>query len=118
MSSIYTYAQDTDLPYIKGIINRAHTDAPMFVTFFRYSIVFWPESVLRLMGNLVQYRRKLCTTEHTTICHCKNLLTIPITVHETGGFFAGLENVPDLVADLRGIRTYWGAQGINATVRK
>ncbi|RYP41967.1 hypothetical protein DL767_000598 [Monosporascus sp. MG133] len=95
ISSIYTYAQDTDLPYIKGIINRAHTDAPMFVTFFRYSIGFWPESVLRLMGNLVQYR-----------------------LHETGGFFAGLENVPDLVADLREIRTYWGAQGIDATVKE
>jgi hypothetical protein len=67
ISSIYTYAQDTDLPYIKGIVNRAHTDAPMFVTFFKYSIGFWPESVLRLMGNLVQYRSKLWPTEHTTI---------------------------------------------------
>lgn len=58
MSSIYTYAQDTDLPYVKGLIDRAHTDAPMFVSFFRYSIGFWPESIARMMGNLVQYRRE------------------------------------------------------------
>jgi len=37
------------------------------------------------------------------------ILTLPVTVYETGGFFAGLENVPALVADLREIRTYWGA---------
>ncbi|KAM3448620.1 hypothetical protein MY3296_007653 [Beauveria thailandica] len=84
LSQIYTYAQDTDLPYVKGLINRAHTDAPMFVTFFRYSIGFWPKEVLRIMGNLVQYR-----------------------LHETGGFFAGLENAPAFIGDLRDIRDYW-----------
>lgn len=59
MSSIWVYAQDADLPYVEWIISRAHTDAPMFVTFFRYSIGFWPYEILRLMGNLVQYRGEL-----------------------------------------------------------
>ncbi|KAI9151324.1 epoxide hydrolase 1 [Paramyrothecium foliicola] len=84
MSSIYVYAQDTDLPYVKYVLDRARTDAPMFVTFFRYSIGFWPEQILRILGNLVQYR-----------------------LHETGGFFAGLENPPAFVNDLRDIGDHW-----------
>lgn len=84
MYAIYTYAQDENLPYIEGIIRRAKTDAPMYVTYFQYAIGFWPQEVLRLMGNLVMYR-----------------------LHESGVFFAGLENPPALAGDLREIATDW-----------
>jgi hypothetical protein len=61
MSSIYTYAQDPSV--LETGIRRAKTDAPMLVTFFRYSIGFWPEVVLQTMGNLVMYRRESCPYE-------------------------------------------------------
>ncbi|KAL8746067.1 MAG: hypothetical protein Q9184_007794 [Pyrenodesmia sp. 2 TL-2023] len=84
MPSVYIYAQEPQFPYIEGIYRRARTDAPMLVSYFKYVIGFWPEDVLRMMGNLVSYRN-----------------------HEFGGFFAGLENPPDLVDDLREIRDHW-----------
>ncbi|KAL8895052.1 MAG: hypothetical protein Q9192_003876 [Flavoplaca navasiana] len=84
MPSVYTYAQEPQFPYKEGIYRRARTDAPMLVSYFKYVIGFWPEDVLRMMGNLVSYRN-----------------------HEFGGFFAGLENPPALVDDLREIRNYW-----------
>ncbi|KAL8903856.1 MAG: hypothetical protein Q9207_003654 [Kuettlingeria erythrocarpa] len=84
MPSVYIYAQEPQFPYREGIYRRARTDAPMLVSYFKYVIGFWPEDVLRMMGNLVSYRN-----------------------HEFGGFFAGLENPPDLVDDLREIGDYW-----------
>ncbi|KAL9032751.1 MAG: hypothetical protein Q9180_006325 [Flavoplaca navasiana] len=58
MPSVYTYAQEPQFPYKEGIYRRARTDAPMLVSYFKYVIGFWPEDVLRMMGNLVSYRSK------------------------------------------------------------
>ncbi|KAL8983572.1 MAG: hypothetical protein Q9205_002231 [Flavoplaca limonia] len=84
MPSVFMYAQDPELPFKEGIYRKARTDAPMLVSLFKYTVGFWPEDVLRMMGNLVMFRN-----------------------HEFGGFFAGLENPPALVDDLREIGTYW-----------
>lgn len=105
MPSVYTYAQDPELPYREGIYRRARTDAPILVSYFKYVIGFWPEDVLRMMGNLVMYRSKLCQSQQIPY-RLAYSLTNQID-HEFGGFFAGLENPPDLVGDLREIRTYW-----------
>jgi hypothetical protein len=58
MPSVYMYAQDPELPFREGIYRRARTDAPMLVSFFKYTVGFWPEDVLRMMGNLVMYRSR------------------------------------------------------------
>lgn len=60
MPSVYTYAQEPQFPYKEGIYRRARTDAPMLVSYFRYVIGFWPEDVLRMMGNSVSYSSEFC----------------------------------------------------------
>jgi hypothetical protein len=53
LSSVYTYAQNSDkftAPYTK-----AKTDAPMLYTATKYNVAFWPEVLVETVGNLVQY---------------------------------------------------------------
>ncbi|KAL8881090.1 MAG: hypothetical protein Q9198_001634 [Flavoplaca austrocitrina] len=45
-----------ELPFKEGIYRKARTDAPMLVSLFKYTVGFWPEDVLRMMGNLERYR--------------------------------------------------------------
>lgn len=58
MPSVFMYAQDPELPFKEGIYRKARTDAPMLVSLFKYTVGFWPEDVLRMMGNLVMYRSR------------------------------------------------------------
>lgn len=106
MPSMYTYAQEPQFPYKEGIYRRARTDAPMLVSYFKYVIGFWPEDVLRMMGNLVSYRSQLWPKSIRLPCLLGDSQTNWID-HEFGGFFAGLENPPDVVDDLREIRNCW-----------
>ncbi|KAK4160395.1 putative epoxide hydrolase [Cladorrhinum sp. PSN259] len=81
-SSIYTYAQDPGA--WEANYRRARTDAPLLVSFFKYNVGFWPKEIMATIGNLTQYRN-----------------------HDFGGNFAGLDNPPALIDDLREIATYW-----------
>ncbi|KAK4641407.1 hypothetical protein QC761_502150 [Podospora bellae-mahoneyi] len=81
-SSIYIYAQDPGA--FERVPRRARTDAPLLVSFFKYNTAFWPREVIAMVGNLTEYRN-----------------------HDFGGTFAGLDNPPALIEDLREIGTDW-----------
>ena len=55
-SSVYTYAQDSNA--FEGVYRRARTDAPMYVSFFKYMVGFWPREIMEEVGNLVFYNSK------------------------------------------------------------
>ncbi|KAK3615042.1 hypothetical protein LTR56_026844 [Elasticomyces elasticus] len=82
VSSVYVYFQN---PHgFRTEYTKPATDAPMLFSAFGYNIGFWPRALVQKVGNLVSYRN-----------------------HEFGGHFAGLDNPPALIADLREIGEYW-----------
>ncbi|RDW85444.1 hypothetical protein BP5796_03769 [Coleophoma crateriformis] len=82
ISSLYIYAQN---PHAFATqYTKAHTNAPMLFSAFKYNVAFWPPALVEKVGNLVLYRN-----------------------HESGGHFPGLENPSALIEDLREIGTYW-----------
>ncbi|KAK4178933.1 putative epoxide hydrolase [Triangularia setosa] len=82
LSSIYIYAQDPGA--FEKVPRRARTDAPLLVSFFKYNTAFWPREVIATVGNMTEYKN-----------------------HDFGGTFAGLDNPPALIQDLREISRYW-----------
>ncbi|KAF2730317.1 alpha/beta-hydrolase [Polyplosphaeria fusca] len=82
ISSIYIYWQNPN--GFKSSYSKAHTDAPLLFSAFKYNIAFWPPALVQTIGNLVYYQN-----------------------HDFGGHFAGLDNPPALISDLREIGTYW-----------
>ncbi|KAL4903751.1 hypothetical protein BDW74DRAFT_155375 [Aspergillus multicolor] len=83
-SSVLTYAQNPN--GFASEYTKAHNDAPLLFSAFKYNVGFWPEALVAKVGNLVRYNN-----------------------HEAGGHFPGLDNPPALLADLREIATYWEA---------
>ncbi|KAJ7094243.1 Alpha/Beta hydrolase protein [Mycena crocata] len=76
LSALWIYAQNPD--GFPEEYTKAPTDAPMLFSQFEYNIGFWPEEYAGRVGNLVSYR-----------------------FHNFGGHFAGLDNPPALIADIR-----------------
>ncbi|KAJ7773965.1 Alpha/Beta hydrolase protein [Mycena metata] len=76
LSAVWIYAQNTD--GFPEDYTMAPTDAPMLFSQFGYNIGFWPQEYVALVGNLVSYK-----------------------FHTAGGHFAGLENPPALIEDIR-----------------
>ncbi|KAL7917530.1 Alpha/Beta hydrolase protein [Trichoderma austrokoningii] len=81
-SSVYIYYQNPN--GFKTSYTKAHTDAPLLFSAFKYNIAFWPQPLVAKVGNLVMYNN-----------------------HEFGGHFPGLDNPPALLHDLREIANYW-----------
>ncbi|KAF7591418.1 hypothetical protein BBP40_001579 [Aspergillus hancockii] len=82
-SSILIYSQNPNA--LTTDYTKAHTDAPMLFSAFKYNVGFWPARLVEKVGNLVFYRN-----------------------HDFGGHFPGLDNPHGLLEDLREIGTYWG----------
>ncbi|KAJ7151956.1 Alpha/Beta hydrolase protein [Mycena filopes] len=82
LSAIWIYAQNTD--GFPEDYTMAPTDAPMLFSQFEYNIGFWPPQYVGLVGNLVSYK-----------------------FHDFGGHFAGLDNPPALIEDLREVGDYY-----------
>ncbi|KAF2811954.1 alpha/beta-hydrolase [Mytilinidion resinicola] len=82
VSSMYIYFQNPEA--LKTVYSKAQTDAPMLFSGFKYNPGFWPPALVAQVGNLVLYRN-----------------------HDFGGHFAGIDNPPALIKDLREIGTYW-----------
>jgi hypothetical protein len=82
----------------------ADTDAPMLFSAFQYNVGFWPPALLRRIGNLVFFRSKCLSNmlEQSSNTNVRSHID-----HEFGGHFAGLDNPPALVEDLREIGNYW-----------
>jgi hypothetical protein len=100
VSSIYIYYQNPN--GFKSAYTKAKTDAPMLFSAFKYNVGFWPPALVAQTGNLVFYNSMSLSSA------AKGLhLTNPCVDHDFGGHFAGLDNPPALMADLREIGKYW-----------
>jgi hypothetical protein len=54
LSSVYIYFQN---PHgFKTSYTKAHTDAPLLFSAFKYNVGFWPEPLVAKVGNLVMYK--------------------------------------------------------------
>ncbi|KAH8892959.1 alpha/beta-hydrolase [Thozetella sp. PMI_491] len=85
LSATYIYYDDPNgLIGVRTNYTRANTDAPLLFSQFKYNIFFTPPALVERLGNLVTYQN-----------------------HDFGGHFAGLDNPPALLQDLREIGTYW-----------
>ncbi|KAJ7661644.1 Alpha/Beta hydrolase protein [Mycena rosella] len=82
LSSVWIYAQNPN--GFRTVYTKADTDAPMLFSQYEYNIGFWPEEYVAKVGNLVSYK-----------------------VHDFGGHFAGLDNPPALIEDIREMGTYF-----------
>ncbi|KAJ7618577.1 Alpha/Beta hydrolase protein [Roridomyces roridus] len=81
-SSVWIYAQN--MASFLTVYTKAPTNAPLLFSQFEYNVSLWPEEYVAKVGNLVSYK-----------------------VHDFGGHFAGLDNPPALIADIRNIANYW-----------
>ncbi|KAJ7652022.1 alpha/beta-hydrolase [Mycena polygramma] len=76
LSSVWQYARNAGA--FRQLYTKPATDAPMFFSLFEYNILLWPQEYVAKVGNLVWYKE-----------------------HNFGGHFAGLDNPPALIEDLR-----------------
>ncbi|KAJ7788969.1 Alpha/Beta hydrolase protein [Mycena leptocephala] len=82
LSAVWIYAQNAN--GFPKVYTKAPTDAPMLFSQYEYNIGFWPEDYVSQVGNLVSYK-----------------------FHDFGGHFAGLDNPPTLIKDIREMGTYF-----------
>ncbi|KAK7005958.1 epoxide hydrolase domain protein, partial [Favolaschia claudopus] len=80
-SSVWIYAQN---PGIGVEYTKAPTDAPLLYSQYEWTVGFFPREYTAKVGNLVYY-----------------------TVHNFGGHFAGLDNPPALIDDIRHVARYF-----------
>ncbi|KAF8213741.1 Alpha/Beta hydrolase protein [Mycena galopus ATCC 62051] len=83
-SSVWQYARNPGV--FRTDYTKAATDAPMWFSLFEYTTYFWPQEYAAKVGNLVGYKE-----------------------HDFGGHFAGLDNPPALIEDLREMGLYYAA---------
>lgn len=88
---------------LNPVYSKAPTDAPLLFSQYEYSIGFWPEQYVAKVGNLVSYTGSLIYPDFSTI---KPDLR---AVHDFGGHWAGLDNPPALIGDLRAMAPYFSA---------
>lgn len=65
ISAAFMYAQNPS--GFKTDYVKARTDAPMLFSAFKYNVGFWPEEMVRRVGNLVRYRSK-CDVCRRGVC--------------------------------------------------
>ncbi|KAJ7356645.1 Alpha/Beta hydrolase protein [Mycena albidolilacea] len=81
-SSVWQYARNAGASRTEYI--KPPTDAPMLYSIYAYNIAFWPQEYVEKVGNLVSYKE-----------------------HDFGGHFAGLDNPPALIEDVREMGLYF-----------
>jgi len=84
-SAVWQYARNAGS--FRSEYTKAPTDAPMFFSLFEYNIGLWPQAYVAKVGNLVSYKE-----------------------HDFGGHFAGLDNPPALIEDLREMGLYFASK--------
>ncbi|KAJ7453138.1 Alpha/Beta hydrolase protein [Mycena latifolia] len=84
LSSVWIYAQNPN--GFRTAYTKADTDTPMLFSQYEYNIALWPQEYVAKVGNLVSYK-----------------------VHDFGGHFAGLDNPPALIEDIREMGSYFKA---------
>ncbi|KAF8188763.1 Alpha/Beta hydrolase protein [Mycena galopus ATCC 62051] len=84
LSSVWIYAQNPN-GFHSGYSKPA-TSAPMLFSQFEYNIALWPREWVEQAGNLISYK-----------------------FHDFGGHWAGLDNPPALIEDIRQMGLYFEA---------
>ncbi|KAJ7451846.1 Alpha/Beta hydrolase protein [Mycena galericulata] len=84
LSAAWIYAQNPT--GFRTVYSKAATDAPLLFSQYEYNIFLWPQEYVALVGNLVSYK-----------------------IHDFGGHFAGLDNPPALIEDIREMGLYFKA---------
>ncbi|KAJ7700409.1 Alpha/Beta hydrolase protein [Mycena rosella] len=84
LSSAWIYAQNPTS--FRSVYTKAATDAPMLFSQYKYSVGMHPKEYVAKVGNLVSYKE-----------------------HDFGGHFAGLDNPPSLIEDIREMGLYFKA---------
>ncbi|KAJ6508085.1 Alpha/Beta hydrolase protein [Mycena vulgaris] len=84
LSTLWIYALNP--AGLRTVYTKAETDAPILFSQYEYNIALWPEEYVAKVGNLVSYK-----------------------VHDFGGHFAGLDNPPALIEDIREMGLYFEA---------
>jgi hypothetical protein len=74
---------------------------------FKYNLALWPEEYVAKTGNLVFYKCRFKTI--SSYSHELRVLTGFVKVHNFGGHFAGLDNPPALIEDIREMGVYFKA---------
>ncbi|KAJ7259015.1 Alpha/Beta hydrolase protein [Mycena rebaudengoi] len=81
LSSVWIYAQNPN--FFKTVYTKAPTDAPLLFSQYKYNVALWPVEYVAKVGNLVSYK-----------------------VYDFGGHFAGLDNPPSGIEDIRDVGRY------------
>lgn len=98
---MYIYFQNPTA--LRSVYTKAQTDVPMLFNAFKYNPGFLPPAMAAQVGNLVSYRSKFARRVPD-----QGLVLIRVSLdHDFGGHFAGLDNPPALMEDLREIGKYW-----------
>ncbi|KAJ6507175.1 epoxide hydrolase 1 [Mycena vitilis] len=92
LSSVWIYEQNHDGIRSAYPNSTVTTDAPLLFSQYKYNVGLWPKEYVAKVGNLVSY--KAAETDERV-------------VHDFGGHFAGLDNPPALIADIREIGLYF-----------
>ncbi|KAJ7463638.1 Alpha/Beta hydrolase protein [Mycena latifolia] len=82
LSAAWSYAQNPAA--FRTVYTKAPTDAPMLYSQYKYAVGMHPEEYVAKVGNLVAYKE-----------------------HDFGGHFAGLDNPPSVIEDLRELGEYF-----------
>ncbi|KAJ7131762.1 Alpha/Beta hydrolase protein [Mycena crocata] len=82
LSSVWIYAQNGAAFHTE--YTQPPTDAPLLFSQYEYNVAMWPSEYIAKIGNLVSYK-----------------------VHNFGGHFAGLDNPPALIEDIRDMGSYF-----------
>ncbi|KAJ6573954.1 Alpha/Beta hydrolase protein [Mycena vulgaris] len=82
-SSVWIYEQNRDIVFSPNYV-KPPTDAPLLFSAYEFDVLFWPREYVERIGNLVLYKE-----------------------HDFGGHFAGLDNPPALIEDLRDLGLYF-----------
>jgi hypothetical protein len=80
------------------VYTKAPTDAPLLFSQYEYNVALWPEEYVAKVGNLVSYKGVLATR-----IPLSELMRV---VYDFGGHFAGLDNPPSVIEDIRDVAKY------------
>ncbi|KAJ7618564.1 Alpha/Beta hydrolase protein [Roridomyces roridus] len=90
LSSVWIYPQNPN--GFHTVYTPTPTDAPLLFSQYEFNVGFWPEEYVTKVGNLVSYKGNWFDETD-----------VEPLVHDFGGHFAGLDNPPALIEDIRDV---------------
>jgi hypothetical protein len=99
LSSVWIYVQNPT--GFQTMYTKAATDTPLLFSQFEYNTGLWPKEYVAKLGNLVSYKG---------LYHVVGVLYRQLTrklVHDFRSHFAGLDNPPALIEDIRDSGLYF-----------